>query len=1599
KDDESSGSEEFYLCKKWHETKDFFYLVNQDRGIRFLFLFFFFLDLYIALHIHICYTIYVLLIMKTKTETISLLISDTKHLQSEKVEMLRHLRFLLFDWEADQRQREIMLQGKEGGNTDEKQRRAALLFQVLGTPEFQRDIITVHLCHGEFEHYVLTFDNILKMIAISLKIRSNTPVLLMGETGCGKTSLIKCLACAADVELEEVDIHGGFGKQEIRDTIKKCVEKLKQLQDPNRCSDDEKKTDQLWLFLDEVNTSPDIGWFKELICNHTLDGRKIPEEIKIIAACNPYRKRILSKEEESTLTNDPLSKYVYRVYPLCETMKEYVWMFGRLSDLDERQYIWEMTRKVKTRLPEKLRYTFEKSEIQFARRIAIAQKFLRDKLKDKAITSLRDVARCLKIFTWLIVEGTGYSAKDSSVWMERCINIALGLSYYFRLENSERYGLDRAIRDAGGNSLKVPLEEEVKKLCASFNIPSGVAMNKALKENLFILFLCIMTTTPIILVGNPGTSKTLSLQIIRNNLSHSATPIFRESLAKHDFEISVKPIHTIAFQCTRDSKPSGIKERWNQTMRHADDKQIKPMILLDEIGLAEHSKYGPLKILHQLLEDPKISFVGISNWSLDAAKMNRVVMHRIPDMKKDDLALTAREMLRHHKQILKDSNRHIANDCLECEIRNIAEVYHRVITELSPAFKPKQHFFGARDFYSLIRHQLNSVSYQQSFQGFMRNFGGVANDFLQEHLGSILTSVLGIEKREVVTKMNEWTPLNCVNSNLNDTRSTYSNLQDDNYMISRHCMIISEMEHSWQILLDHNILSYDDVFLFGSSFVHDKASTITYFDHLNKVINCMDTGKRVILYNLEYIHESLYDMLNQRYQKKPSGNVYCRVALGSESKDCFVKTGFKCVVIVNKADAYSPEMPIAFLNRFEKQLISYRSSLPLEKRDWTKKAGSVLLRVFGVDKKELPKLFPGFCDDTIASVVSCLLAQQREMPDNESKYQEERPQIPAQEWSDEELEERVLKMFRPLCRPEAIVEVAIDRKERFDQKRAKQETFLTFAETVDQHKRYANEQMLMVLTCDFECNLSKDWSPYLQKIDSYVKAIDFERAVENFFSVKNDSKDILLLQYRHTKTNFTQFVYVKHVLQSAHHRFYQAQSNQNKLVVLVVHVSRGSLDQSVPLIFSRKWKFVYVDSLSSIHPMQLDVVLTQNISDIVDSDSKELWKKNGRRALARLQFPHHVNTDNEIDRLNRLFGDDKFQEIRDSIRDRLKAMVSKGTLNEPIARILNKPVVKNVGSTEKILSIGSFHERYQNTIDKLMTMTLVNVLLALYENCYLIRFFEGVENESSDKNKLFIECLKNSSLVTVNDVTEIISRLTSLETELYVVRVQYVAAFPFSRQLHEWCNAKLSNEITNDTKIVALNDSLEEKEMKDPSDRPINTNNKITSIAAVLDTMLAGNDDPFKLLQSCDDENCKCYLLDLIRQKLSVPIETEFDLTVLQDVITWIIFAVCQVNKLSIALIESTFYCCRDVIALYTQLIVNCDDETYKYEQIRQVNLNATTTEKFHQLTLALYQYFISSSTRRIRLFFFPLKRKQNQINNNKKKNKQKNAASIISNR
>ena len=63
--------------------------------------------------------------------------------------------------------------------------------------------------------YVFTADNFIKMILVLFRIQANIPVIMMGETGCGKTSLIRIMAQLMEINMKILNIHAGVNDNDI----------------------------------------------------------------------------------------------------------------------------------------------------------------------------------------------------------------------------------------------------------------------------------------------------------------------------------------------------------------------------------------------------------------------------------------------------------------------------------------------------------------------------------------------------------------------------------------------------------------------------------------------------------------------------------------------------------------------------------------------------------------------------------------------------------------------------------------------------------------------------------------------------------------------------------------------------------------------------------------------------------------------------------------------------------------------------------------------------------------------------------------------------------------------------------------------------------------------------------------------------------------------------------------------------------------------------------------------------------------------------------------------------------------------------------------
>jgi hypothetical protein len=47
-----------------------------------------------------------------------------------------------------------------------------------------------------------------------------------------------------------------------------------------------------WVFFDEFNTTDNLGLICEILTSRTLLGKLIPQNMVLLAACNPYKLRV-----------------------------------------------------------------------------------------------------------------------------------------------------------------------------------------------------------------------------------------------------------------------------------------------------------------------------------------------------------------------------------------------------------------------------------------------------------------------------------------------------------------------------------------------------------------------------------------------------------------------------------------------------------------------------------------------------------------------------------------------------------------------------------------------------------------------------------------------------------------------------------------------------------------------------------------------------------------------------------------------------------------------------------------------------------------------------------------------------------------------------------------------------------------------------------------------------------------------------------------------------------------------------------------------------------------------------------------------------------
>ena len=882
--------------------------------------------------------------------------------------------------------------------------------------------------------YVYTPDNFIKVVLILMRIRVKIPVIMMGETGCGKTTLIEMaskLYNQGKSNIKKMNIHAGITDKNIIDFIKetnirvqnedkkKLNEKINEfisdseknkkaiLKNFNNDQDklfesykEEIKKRKIWIFFDEINTCNSMGLLTEIFCNNSIYGEPLDERYRYIAACNPYR--VIEKENKIFdilyKKNHKKRNLVYTVNPLPHSLLNFVFNFGSLKEKDETQYIESMIKgaskilfeEMKDKIP--LNEEDQKQLINIQKEcVNICQNYMK-KNNDISIVSLREVKRFnifFKAFVNYLYNKNNNKIKDfnQNYFQENnfinytgkaiyyaALNLSLFVCYYLRLPNKEsRAELETIFNKSDdlkqyfsdGNFSKIPMMEEDLML-NNFEIPKGIARNRILKENIFILFFCIVNKIPLITCGKPGRSKTLSFKILQDSM--------KGEMSKSIFFKNYSELIAFKIQGSLNTTSNDIEDIFNKARKYKENIKGKNVVVyMDEMGLAEISENNPLKVIHSELEkegEDYIPFVGISNWFIDASKMNRVIYNVVQDPDEEDIMETGMEIAKSYEK-----EGEFYSQKYQEIIQRLSKAYYNFINKKKKENDKQQYFHGSRDFYSLIKSVMNDIiSNKSKFDEFdnndkeekkrkllneiclnniMRNFAG-----LEDSIDNFKYYFYEGHEDKHLNNENKYNLMKCIQENINDDNSRYLLLITESYLSQDLLNYILEEINKINNKLKSKISNVNEKkevfkkYYRGSKFKLDKNNVLYSNDMLNKIKYQMETDNILILKDLESVYPSLYELFNQSFTIL-DGKKF--VQLG-ESKS-LVNDKFKAIILVEKSQIEEQEPP--FLNRFEKHIINFNYLLSKDLLKLSEEIFNTLQKIkniqFEIKSKELLK--------------------------------------------------------------------------------------------------------------------------------------------------------------------------------------------------------------------------------------------------------------------------------------------------------------------------------------------------------------------------------------------------------------------------------------------------------------------------------------------------------------------------------------------------------------------------------------------------------------------------------------------------------------------
>ena len=738
------------------------------------------------------------------------------------------------------------------------------------------------------------------------------------ERGENSTAILSCyLKARVDGLFHRLLVHPGTSRQDIEHFLQPICQ---------FASGTAKRHGlRVVALFDEMNTSRHFSVFKEVIVDHQWMGKPLPPNIFFVATANP---REGSKAEDGTV-------HTYDLDRLPPSFVDSKWEFGGITSTQElEEYI-----DYKLDLDDQIGKTYsqEKRKQWLMQILAAAHEFVRVNCGDDEV-SQRDIERVFTLIPFF-QKLKGFRSHFDRDW-EISAQMAISLVYCWRLpvdsdttsnvppsENAQKIDKRRAafFKCLAKVSPEARTEEKVQNALdrfvtpSHFKIPEGMALTNALKENILCTVACVQLCVPLCILGQPGSSKTASYYIVRENLRGSNSPkVFCEQFVE---------IESFSYHCSEWSTANEIAEvfeRALQWQKHWSDDGGKKrcVVFMDEAGLPGKDT-RKLKVLHRYLDKPKIAFVALSNEKFDPANRNR--------------------MLTICRSIGWADFKILAQGCLVVKANPPDRVVYYIDGLCNSFQKILNHsqlkkYFHRRDFIYFLRHlrreQLEKGHWQLVpdkkvlLAALEENFGGLSKKHFQDIVRIFFNTVhnelskCGDNQFDLDGKLPEGRDNLEILTDL--LLHPHRKHPTGHYLAPRFVMVIDAGDGytATDVMYQLQLLEHTSSQVFQVSDLAGDRDSVHVAEVLAQIRRSLEQPKTIVLVNSGRVQGSLYELLNQNFQHSAQGEHYSftNIAAGHRMYPCRIHRDFRCVVVVKESDL--ERTPLPFMSRFSKLRLS-----------------------------------------------------------------------------------------------------------------------------------------------------------------------------------------------------------------------------------------------------------------------------------------------------------------------------------------------------------------------------------------------------------------------------------------------------------------------------------------------------------------------------------------------------------------------------------------------------------------------------------------------------------------------------------------------------